>query len=267
MNLRSRRAGPGIASCTEGQVVSRMARSLYHPQENYGSNIWDYQKRKKNRIFHVNMLATWESPTAACLVVEEATEETVTGEELSNWPTEPDSTEPEIEPDLSEQQKQELWCAVKKHRMLFQDTPGRTNLIKIWIEMDDAALIHLPPYRNEILQLLRAKIIKPSMSPWASPVVLVLKRDGSLHLCVDYNYLNCVTKPDPYPMPRVDDLQERLGQAKYISTLNLWETSAMPFGHVGAPAVFQCLMNTVLQTYQNFRQHTLTICHCLDEAD
>ena len=94
--------------------------------------------------------------------VEEATEERVTGEELSTWPSEPDS-----KPDLSEQQKQELWCAVKKHRKLFQDTSGRTNLTQIRIKMGDAGPIHLPPYRlpkarhqavqNEVQQLLRAK--------------------------------------------------------------------------------------------------------------
>ena len=97
--------------------------------------------------------------------------------------------------------------------------------------MGDAAPIHLPPYRltkarhqevqNEVQQLLRAKIIEPSMSPWTSPIVLVPKRDGTLGLCVDYRCLNCVTKPYPYPMPRVDDLLDRLGQAKYISTLDL----------------------------------------------
>ena len=110
-------------------------------------------------------------------MVEEATKEGVTGKELSTWLSEPDSTEPEIEPDLSEQQNQELQCAVKKHRKLFQDTPGRTNLSKIRIEMGDAAPIHLPPYwlpkvrhqtvQNEVQQLLRAKIIEPSTSPWA----------------------------------------------------------------------------------------------------
>ena len=175
-------------------------------------------------------------------------------------------------PDLSEQQKQELWCAVKKHRNLFQDTPGRTNQIRI--ETDDAAPIHLPPYRlpkarhqavqNEVQQLLEAKIIEPLTSPWAPPIVLVPKRDGTLRLCVDYRRLNRVMKPDPYPMARVDDLLDRLGQAKYISTLDLtkgyWQVPVhpesrqqtafitpfgkyqfltMPFGLVGAPAVFQ----------------------------
>ena len=214
-------------------------------------------------------------------------EEKVTGEELSTWPSEPDSTEPEIEPDLSEQQKQELWCAVKKHRKLFQDTPGRTNLTQIRIETGDAVPIHLPPYRlpkarhqavqNEVQQLLRAKIIEPSTSSWASPIVLVPKRDGTLRLCVDYRRLNRVTKPDPYPMPRVDDLLDRLGQAKFISTLDLtkgyWQVPVhpesrqqtafitpfgkyqfltMPFGLVGAPAVFQRLMNNVLADVSAF---------------
>ena len=128
--------------------------------------------------------------------MEEATEERVTGEEFSIYPSEPDSTEPEIKPDLPEQQKQELWCAVKKHRKLFQDTPGRTNLTQIRIEMGDVAPIHLPPYRlpkarhqavqNKVQQLQRAKIIEPLMSLWASPIVLVPKRDGTLRLCVDY---------------------------------------------------------------------------------
>ena len=188
--------------------------------------------------------------------------------------SEPDSTEPKIEPDLSEQAKQELWCAVKKHRKLFQDTPGRTNLTQIRIETGNAAPIHFPPYRlpkvrhqavqNEVQQLLRVKIIEPLTSPWGSPIVLVPKRGSTLRLCVDYRRLNCVTKPDPYPMPRVDDLLERLGQAKYISTLDLtkgyWQVPVhpesrqqtafitpfgkyqffiMPFGFVGAPAVFQ----------------------------
>ena len=63
-------------------------------------------KQKKDCIFHVNMLARWKSPMEACLVEEEAMEETVTGEELSIWPTKPESTETEIKLDLSNQQKQ-----------------------------------------------------------------------------------------------------------------------------------------------------------------
>ena len=226
--------------------------------------------------------------TDGCLPgVEEAAEERETGEELSTWPSELDCTELEIGSDLSEQQKQELWCAVKKHRKLFQDTLGRTNLTQIRIETGDAAPVHFPLYRLhkarhqavliEVQQLLRAKIIEPLTIPWASPIVLLLKRDGALRLCVDYRHLNHVTKPDPYPMPRVDDLLDGLGQAKYISSLDLmkgygqvpvhpesgqqtafitpfgkYQFLTMPFGLVGAPAVFQRLMNTVLADVSAF---------------
>ena len=64
-------------------------------------------------------------------------------------------------------------------------------------------------------------VIQASKSPWSSPVVLVQKNDGSLRFCVDYRELNSVTKPDTFPLPRVDDFLNQLGRAKYFSTLDL----------------------------------------------
>jgi len=64
----------------------------------------------------------------------------------------------------------------------------------------------------------RMGVIKLSESLWASPVVLVRKRD---RFCVDYRSLKSVTKPDLYPLPRITDLLTQLGKSKYFSTLDL----------------------------------------------
>ena len=62
-------------------------------------------------------------------------------------------------------------------------------------------------------------IIQPSINPWASPTVLVEKKDEDIHFCVDYWKLNRVSRFNAYPMPRVEEVLDNVGDAKYISTL------------------------------------------------
>ena len=129
---------------------------------------------------------------------------------------------------------------------------------------------------RQLEEMQKNNIIKPSKSPWASPVVLVKKRDGTLRFCVDYRTLNSVTKPDVFPLPRIFDLLDQLGKSRYFTTLDLksgyWQTKVqadskektafiihkglfefrvMPFGVTNAPAVFQHLMQQVLAGLQS----------------
>ncbi len=120
-------------------------------------------------------------------------------------------------------------------------------------------------------------IIEPSFSEWASPIVIVKKKDGKIRICVDYRKLNANTPMDAYPMPRVDELIDRLGKATYITTLDLargyWQVPVsekdrlktafitpkglfqfrvMPFGLNGAPATFQRLMDTAIRELEGY---------------
>lgn len=68
--------------------------------------------------------------------------------------------------------------------------------------------------REEVNYLLQNGLAVPSSSPWASPCLLVPKEGGQLRMCTDYRRLNVVTIPDSYPLPRVDDLIDAVGQSK-----------------------------------------------------
>ena len=76
---------------------------------------------------------------------------------------------------------------------------------------------------------LKQGIIQESISPWASPIVLVPKKDGSLRLCIDYRKLNSVAEPDAYPIPRADDTLGSLSGCRYFTSLDLasgfWQTA------------------------------------------
>jgi hypothetical protein len=129
-------------------------------------------------------------------------------------------------------------------------------------------------FKAIIDDMLSSGIIRPSESPYASPTVLVRKRDGSMRVCVDFRKLNDMTVKDCYPIPKIDDMIARLGRARMFSKLDLasgyhqvrvregdkhktafiteyglFEYNVMPFGLTNAPATFQRLMEKVLAPF------------------
>ena len=75
--------------------------------------------------------------------------------------------------------------------------------------------------KTEIDNMIQAGIVEPPDSPYASPIVLINKKDQSLRVCVDYRGLNKETVFDPVPMPRMDEVLNTVYKAKYISKLDL----------------------------------------------
>jgi RNase H-like domain found in reverse transcriptase/Reverse transcriptase (RNA-dependent DNA polymerase)/Integrase zinc binding domain/Chromo (CHRromatin Organisation MOdifier) domain/Integrase core domain len=141
--------------------------------------------------------------------------------------------------------------------------------------------IHSQPYRaghraraaekEEIDKMLAQGVIEPATGEWASPIVLVPKPDGSLRFCVDYRKLNAITVPDTYPLPRMDECIDSLGDAVVFTTLDcnsgywqipvhpadrekttftshfgIYQFLRLPFGLRNAPATFQRAIDIIL---------------------
>ena len=75
--------------------------------------------------------------------------------------------------------------------------------------------------KEAVEKLLHAGFVRPSTSPWSSPVIPVPKPDGSIRLVVDYRAVNRLTQVDRYPLPRLDELLAQVGKAKFLTTLDL----------------------------------------------
>ena len=183
--------------------------------------------------------------------------------------------------DLDATEVHQLTSLLIKYQDCFRDKPGHTSLTQHHIDTGSTRPIKLRPYRvspqrqhiisEQIHQMLLDGIIEPASGPYAAPVTLQPKKDGSLRFCVDFRQLNSVTVRDVYPIPRIDDTLDQLQAARYFTSLDLksgfWQIElddasrpktaftthaglfqfkVMPFGLTNAPATFQRLMDLVL---------------------
>ena len=146
------------------------------------------------------------------------------------------------------------------------EPPSRPTYRLSYVETDEL--------KKQLADLSAKGFIKPSTSPFGAPVLFVHKKEGTLRLCVDYRALNKITIKNRYPLPRIEELMDRLAGAQYFSKIDLYsgyhqirikkedthktafrtryrhyEFLVLPFGLMNAPATFMTLMNDI------FREH------------
>ena len=185
----------------------------------------------------------------------------------------------------TQEQKERARALLTKYSFLFAMGSmdlGKTDLVKHHIELTNYTPIkdryrRIPPQqyeevRKHLKEMLDIGAIRCSNSPWASPIVLVRKKDGSLRFCIDLRKLNAWNVKDAYSIPRINDALDSLNGACIFTSLDLksgywqvkldeesipltaftvgplgfYECVRMPFGLTNAPATFQRLMESCL---------------------
>ena len=234
-------------------------------------------KPSKVKTLHCNMLRKWTEPAARIhrVMVMEEMEECA-----SEAPSGLRLVREDFVPTAGEQKQ--LDEVLSSFSDVLCDKPGLTKRAMLSIKTGEKGPVRNHPYgvpprwkdqvEVQIRQLEQLGIIRPSDSPWSSSMVTVKKKDGGVRICIDYRAVNNITDPDPYLMPMIEDILNALCTAKFISKVDLnkgfhqipvnpvdipktafctpwgkFEFVVMPFGLRNGPAVFQRLMDNVLQ--------------------
>ena len=178
-------------------------------------------------------------------------------------------------------QRKELAEVITQYREVFPDVPNKTNLIEHDVDVEDSAPIKQHPYRvspmkrelfDKVQYMLQNDIIKESQSNLSSTCILVPKHDGGFRFCTEFRKANDKTKSDSFPIPRITNCIDQIGNAKFVCTLDmlkgywqvpltqrareisafvtpsgLYQYKIMPFGMKNAPATFQRMVNKLVR--------------------
>ena len=151
--------------------------------------------------------------------------------ELGTYKQKEDVNHVKLGTELNDSQSRQLQALIKNYANVFSDVPGKTSKIEHRINSVDAESVRLKPYplpyalrqelKDKVREMLDMGVIRKSSSPYASPVVIVKKKDGLNRICVDYRKLNKVTIADPEPMKTLENLFQQLGKSKFFSRFDL----------------------------------------------
>ena len=195
-------------------------------------------------------------------------------------------TADDIDIDVPEDKVADVRTMLKKHEGAWSGQLGEINVTELRIDLKpDAIPFKSAPYcagpktreleKAEIDKQLAADIIEPACSEWAALVLFAPKKDGKLRFCIDYRKLNSMTVKDTYPLPRMDECIDTLGEAQYFTTLDAYsgywqmkirkedryktafvchegtfQCKRMPFGLTNAPACFQRALDLILTKFK-----------------
>ena len=197
--------------------------------------------------------------------------------------------------ELSSQQRAELEQLIDRYEDIFTDVPKKTHVIECDLQLTTNVPIRSKPYpvphalretiQKEVDDMLSLGIIEKSNSPYASPVVMVRKKDNTVRFCVDFRKLNRIVMFDPEPMPNPEDLFTKLSKGKYLSKLDMtkgyWQIAMserskdmtafvtpdaqyrflyLPFGLVVAPALFTRMMRKLFGQLENVVSYIDDLC-------
>jgi hypothetical protein len=197
---------------------------------------------------------------------------------------------PEVPEGLSTQQSHALQALLQKNNDVFAKNEfdiGKSNILKAHLDTGKSKPVRRKPYRSpmvyrneikrQIDEMMQAKLISPSNSSWAAPILCVKKKSGEVRICVDYRALNKVTAEFYWPLPNIQDVFCNLGGARYFSSLDfikgyhqvemddesrpktafvcehgLFQYNVLPFGLAVAPSIYQQTMTHLLNGLNSF---------------
>ena len=286
----------GLILATNGLVEAEPGQPFRIIIANFGVNPYRLAKGQvvANVLPHPSALIPTEVMMSELLGIEAEDADNYTSEEelhIGTPTVEPETPEAKTVDDLDLSHlnsglRTRLRNMLRKYEDMWDGSLGEINVTEHHIDLIPGSRpITQQPYRagpkarefeqEQIDRMLRDNVIEPSQSAWASPVVLVPKKDGTLRFCVDYRRLNTATVRDSYPIPRMDECIDSLGEAKVFTTLDcnsgywqipvskrdvektafvshsgLYQFIRMPFGLTNAPATFQRTLDLILSGYR-----------------